>query len=242
MRCGNWGGRSSRWWHLGVIGMLGVVLPVRAQVLPTLAIAEVAVSDVAAYGRLIEQANQAMRERHGVPLFLRAYGTLTAGGTMENIFSLRPADTLEHLAENAGAFAADPELRSVRMGIDAVARTGAMTYLKAIRFDGTNAPGFLINTQVKSGDEADLLLRVEALVETLRAVGLSNAKLNVFRVIEGDGSFTHLVSINLDSPGNAAKAMDAIGPVGWDTRGSRTDADAAAVNVIRQARFRELGR
>jgi len=187
--------------------------PAFSQFLPTLMIEPVTVSDPVAYAALVAKANQIMREQHKVPLFLRAYVSTSITGQTQPGFNLSPSASMAGIIANRETFARAPALAEIRAQINAITRPGPATYLKAIRFDGTNTPGWLGNTLVETDQEAVLLERVTLLKAAL-AVGPAEPPLiNVFRVFAGAGPATHLVSINAASAVQLAQFLDILNSV-----------------------------
>lgn len=185
--------------------------PAFAQFPPTLMIEPVTVADPIAYARLLAEANRVMREQHKVPLFLRAYVSTSITGQTQPGFNLSPSTSLVGVMANRETFARASEFAELRAWINSVARvTGPATYLKAVRFDGTNTPGWLCNTMVETGDEAALLARVAQIKTTLSAAPAEAPFINVFRVVAGPDPATHLVSINTASSAQRAGCLDAL--------------------------------
>jgi hypothetical protein len=84
-------------------------------------------------------------------------------------------------------------VKELRESLAAVSTSsGAKTYLKAVRFDGTNNPGVLLNSLVSSNSEESLLSHLNEWELSLKAKEVEVPNTNVFRVILGDGSMTHL--------------------------------------------------
>lgn len=184
----------------------------QAPVLPALMIEalEVSDTDLAAYTRLVARANTAMRERHGVPLFLRAYTATSITGEPSATFALSPSGSFAGLMANRAAFATDSELSELRSELNALTTPAPATYLKTIRFDGTNTPGWLCNSMVRTTDESALLARVEALAAGLSLPDMSPPLINVFRILAGSYPATHLVSINAQSGQHLALLLDSL--------------------------------
>ncbi len=131
--------------------LLGAIAA-RAEFLPALRIEAVQVSDPKAYAALVAQANEAMRTKHQVPLFLRAYAATTLAGETCSAFTLSPAGSFEILQKNSTLFSADPDLADLRKKLRHGGPATSPTWFKAVRFDGTNTPGWLFNTLVKTDD------------------------------------------------------------------------------------------
>lgn len=185
--------------------------PAFAQFLPTLVIEPVSISDPIAYAGLLAEANRVMREQHKTPLFLRTYVSTSITGQAQAAFNLSPSASFAGIMANRETFARAPELAAIRSQINTIARvTGPATYLKAVRFDGTNTPGWLSNKMVATSDETALLERVALIKTTLSAAPAEAPFINVFRVIAGPGPATHLVSINATSSVQLAGCLDAL--------------------------------
>lgn len=113
----------------------------------------------------------------------------------------------------------------LRLRLAACVREEKATYLNAIRFDGTNTPGWLLNIFVNVEQEADVLQYADGLGQLMCATDLPPALINVFRVIVGESGFTHLVSVNLASREDLGKFLDCLETANrkWD-RANESDA------------------
>ena len=179
----------------------------RGAFLPTIRIEPVEVPDPPAYAALVTRANEAMRTKYQVPLFLRAYSALVPGGEPPASFTLSPAANSAALATNRERFEADSDLVELRRQLAAASSAGAPVELQAVRFDGTNTPGWLCNSFVKTNDEPALLARVAELAARPAPV---RPMINVFRVTAGSEAYTHLVSLNAASAPDLAALMESL--------------------------------
>lgn len=212
----------------------------RAQFRPAILVEELVVADPPALAAAVARANVLMRAHHDVPLFLRAYAATGVAGGSAAAFSLSPAASFEALLKNTRAFAAHQALADVRRQLIAATKPGTGTYLKAVRFDGTNTPGWLLNTRVKTDDEAALLARVSDWAAQLAATGPAAAtpRVNVFRVVAGHSGYTHLVSLNTADSAELGARLDALaaGPLSLTFSLS----SGARCEIIDSAVYREL--
>jgi len=177
--------------------LLFLTTAARGAFLPTIRIEAVEVSDPPAYASLVARANEAMRTKYQVALFLRAYSAIVPPGEPSASFTLSPAASSGTLATNRERFASDSDLADLRRQLTAAAPSASMSVeLEAVRFDGTNAPGWLCNSLVRTNDESALLARV---AELAALPAPAKPLINVFRVTQGTDAYTHLVSINAAS-------------------------------------------
>ncbi len=176
--------------------------------LPVVWTETISVQSTSAYAELVAEANQAMNDRHDTPLFLRAYVRPTITGSTHTGFVLSPSGSLADLLSAQNAFATDPALRSIREKLKMSGWAGPTRYLKAIRFDGTHTPGWLFNSWISSSDESRLLEQVEKTAKLLVTDDQTRPLINVFRVIEGLGSETHLISLNAGSSAALADRLE----------------------------------
>lgn len=202
-----------------------------AQILPALLVEDIKISDSAAYADLLDEINAEMKDRYGVPLFLRGYESISTVGRGTRAFSLSPSASFEALAANHQRFEETDEFAGYRERLEALSVASGQTYLKGIRFDGTNSPGWLMNVTVKAEDEDRLLERVEALAFS----DAFEPKVNVFRVLVGEGRFTHLVSLNFESRAALGAGMDEIARQGWRL-------EFEGCELVESVAFRELAR
>lgn len=192
-----------------LLSMLFQIADAKPTILPALIVEPVEILDEAAYARVLSAINAKMKMEHAVPLFLRAYYSDSLDGGMQSAFALSPALTFEALLKNQEVFGEDFNFVELRAAMAAVCQSsGPKTYLKAVRFDGTNSPGVLLNSLVKTDSESMLLEHLEEWMQSVAGLEVELPKLNVFRVISGEGSFTHLVSFNLKSVESAGLLMD----------------------------------
>jgi hypothetical protein len=226
---------------LALAGLLLGATAARGQFRPALFLEEQTMSDVPAYTAALARANALMRANHGVPLFLRAYAAPALAGGSGETFSLSPAASFEALLKNTQTFATDSALADVRREIAAATAPGRGTYLKAVRFDGTNAPGWLWNSRVKTDDEPALLARVAELAALLLAAAPDRGppSVNVFRVVAGHTGYTHLVSLNTAGPADLAACLDALAAAAFTLEFSR--GTGARAEIVRSGVYRELG-
>lgn len=224
-----------KWFKLLFGGILGVNAAMgSAQLMPALAVEQLEISDTAGYAALVDEINAAMKEKYEVPLFLRAYESTSNSGLAARAFSLSPAGSFEDLMANQYKFEGDDAFAGFRERLDRMSVASPRVYLKAVRFDGTNSPGWLLNTLVKTADEAALL---EAL-----AVGIfgseSEPKVNVFRVVAGSASFTHLVSLNFDSRAALGAGLDLIADRSWSL--AHAEDGTLVCEIVESVVYREL--
>lgn len=221
-----------------LVWLLLCAVAARAEFLPALRIEEVQIAEPRGYTQLVAQTNEAMRTRHQVLLFLRAYVATTLTGETRSAFTLSPAGSFEILQKNGATFSADPDLADLREKLRLAGPVTSSTHLKAVRFDGTNTPGWLFNTLVKTSDEPALLSRVAELATRLGQPGRPPPKLNVFRVVAGHSTYTHLVSLNEASESDLATRLDAIAAAGWTPEFSAPSGESCV--IVQSTIYREM--
>lgn len=198
-------GQSVCWVILGLCLSRPGLTAASEPIFPTILVEPIEILDPQGYAQRMHQVNAEMKATHGVPLFLRAYTARGMDGRATASFQLSPALSFESLLSNQAFFAENATLRE---SLAQVARpTGAPTYLKAIRFDGTNQPGWLINTLLQSDDESVLVEKIEAWMDRFPESEL-RPKVNLFRVLVGSDAYSHLLSINTDSGASLGKILD----------------------------------
>lgn len=223
---------------LFVSTVLGFSVSCLAQVMPALSVQYVEASDSEQYADFVKAANAAMRARHDVGLYLRAYETRAITGQHGELFLLSPAGTFEQLFDNERQFAKHSDLADLRRQLGTVNPTAPRFYLKAIRFDGTNTPGWLLNTWVICDQEDVLLAAARDLKVALPAGTDDPLMINVFRIVAGPATATHLMSFNFPSAAKLSATLDALTENGWPEMG--TSEPAARLQIVSSAIFREL--
>lgn len=220
---------------MGVFFHSGNVLA--QEFLPVLLVESANVSDSETFASLVNDINTAMREGHDIPLFLRAYESHTVASTDTTKFILSPSSNYVSLLENHRIFSTDSALEPLRTQLSALASFGAPAYLQAVRFDGTNTPGWLNNFYVETSDESRLLEKVSALAAWLKGNNGEPALINVFHVIAGQPGFTHLVSINLQNSQSMGAFLDSLTIMNWSLEYSDGSGSSKIIdNVI----FKEM--
>lgn len=203
-----------------------------AQIRPALRIETVSVVDRSLHLETVARINAVMRRDHDVPVFLRVYESIPCTGAPGATMVLSPAPTFEKWDDQRRLFLDATELTETRREEARAATAGPVQWLKAVRFDGTHAPGWLINTFVRAQAESALLDRVAAIAERLDADAGPRPLINVFRVVAGDGTATHLVSFNTDSSARLMQVLDALVATGWGVGpGPLTSSGDAIVSV-----------
>lgn len=221
-------------------GGFGVcVATCNAQILPALSVEPLKISDAAAYGTLVEEINAAMKTEYGVPLFLRAYESTSMTGRGDRAFSLSPSVSFEALLENHARFEDNEKFSELRGRLDILSDSSGRVFLKAVRFDGTNSPGWLLNYLVRADDEEALLLGIASELQGLGLEEKGSPMLNVFRVVAGQSQFTHLVSLNFASSIALGAGMDAIAASDFDF--TYSESGDQLCEVMESVVFRELG-
>lgn len=174
----------------------GTVLRAADANLPALMIEQITTDDPRAMIEALKQINAGMNSAAGVPQFLRLYQTQSLGNLETSGFLLSPAGDFTALLENNRRFIVDPKLARARSELDATTHLGAPVFLKAVRFDGTNTPGWLNNYLIRTDNEDRLLQSVANLHNIAQGSG-GQVLVNVFRVVAGETDYTHLVSFNV---------------------------------------------
>jgi hypothetical protein len=206
--------------------------------LPTLLIEAVKISDPRTYASLVQQINTRMRGTHAVPLFLRAYVSTTIPPGDGGAFLLCPSASMETLLRNRELFSTHDDFTALRKQLEPSRAGGAGTYLKAVRFDGTNNPGCLFNSCVATNREASILERIGELERLLEKREVGKPMINVFRVVSSAATYTHLVSINSPSLAQLTKVRAAIAAESWSLE--RDETPGAHGKVIGAGVFQEL--
>lgn len=228
--------RAGCFWCL--LWLLPLTPTSRAEFLPALLIREGEIANPPTYARLVARANVAMRTKHQVPLFLRAYAAISPVDPQRAAFALWPGATAEAVRTNQQLFATAPDLADLARQLSSAGPTGPETSLQAVRFDGTHTPGWLINTRVQTNDESALLARVAILATRLSPPGQPKPLINVFRVASAAATFTHLVSINTASAAELARQHAAL--TAGDEPLAFTDPAGPRCTIIDRTPYREL--
>lgn len=206
--------------------------------LPAFAVENAETADVNGFAGIITQINDAMKGAHGVHPFLRVYAGDATGGEDPAVFILYPAGSFSVLGENRRTFENDAGLVALRSRFEAANRRGPLTLLKASRFDGTYAPGWLFNTHAVVVDEPACLAAIAALRGLFDDHEFADVRINVFRAICGRDAYTHLISLNVPSAERLAALLDAIASETWATEWFASSSNL--YTVVRNGTFHEV--
>jgi hypothetical protein len=183
--------------------------------MPVIAIQQVETDDSTTYAMWIARNNEAIKARLGIDKYYHVYLGQAAGEESGAVFTVAAADSFAALAKNGQILMEDPALVESRAHLDTVRELGTRTLLKAVRFDGRNDVGWLFNTQAVVTDEAGYLKAVDQLRALFDSHDLKDAKINVFRVVAGRSTYTHLISINTPSSERLAALLDVMATESW---------------------------
>lgn len=225
---------------LSSFSTLSVAAADSAPALPVISITQIDAGDAAIYAAQIAAINAVMKEKFGIDPFLRLYHGFAAGPDTGAVFAVSRGESFASLIKDAQAYQTDPALADLRGGLNAVREVGPRTLLKAARFDGAHPGAWLYNTYANVTDEAGYLAAIGALRALFDKHGLTDAKLNVYRVIAGRSDFTHLVSINSPSAERHAAVLDAISSEPWAAEWLA--GSARLRTVVRNGTFNEISR
>ncbi len=200
--------------------------------LPVLFVAEVRVQEFDRFAQALSTIDAVMRSTHNTSPFYRAYVQHGLETTSASGFLLSPAATFAQAFANLRVFNSEPALADSRSELAKVVEFATTTYLKAVRFDGTNTPGWLNNLLVDATNEDVLLQAVEELTSMLESES-GRPMINVFRVVAGSNDFTHLVSINAASETGLAVLLETLASLS-------PPLSNAGISVVRNALYFEL--
>lgn len=205
-----------------------------------ISITQVEARDSGIYAAQIAAVNAVMKAQFGVDPMFRVYLGDSAGEDSGAIFSVTRADSFAALMKNLRTYQTEPSLADLRASLSTIRELGARTLLKSVRFDGVNPNAWLFNTYASVSDEAGYLQAVAGLRALFDSHGLNDAKLNVYRVIAGRTSYTHLISINTPSAERLAALLDAVSSETWAIEW--ITASAKFRTVVRNGTYREISR
>lgn len=183
--------------------------------LPVLTVTQLEAPNPGLYANQIAAINAVMKTKFGVDPFLRVYVGDSAGEECGTVFAVTRAESFAALTKNAQGFLTDPALADLRASLDAIRDVKSRMNLKAVRFDGGHPNAWLYNTYANVNDEAGYLKALGELTTQLKSRGFEDARLNVYRVIAGRSTYTHLISFNLPSSERLAALLDLIANEAW---------------------------
>jgi len=209
-------------------------------VLPVISIQQVDTDDPVVYAALIAQNNAAVKEKTGKDHYFRVYVGQHAGQDSGVAFAVSAAESFAALAANTDLAQNDPAVVENRAHLNAIRKLGPARLLKAVRYDGTHAGAYLLNTYAVLSDEAAYLAALNDLRALFDSHDLKDVKINAYRVLAGRDEYTHLISLNCPSAAVRGALMDAMATEPW---GAQWLAAAGKFRtVVRNGTFREITR
>lgn len=208
--------------------------------LPVISIQQIDTDDSTVYATLIAQNNAAVKEKTGKDHYIRVYVGQQAGKDSGAVFAVAAAESFAALTKSGEIVQAEPAVIENRAHLNAVRKLGPSSMLKAVRWDGTHAGAYLLNTYAVLSDEAAYLAALNELRALFDSHDLKDAKINAYRVQVGRDDYTHLISINCPSAAVRAALMDAMSSEPWAAQWLASAAKFRT--VVRNGTFREITR
>jgi hypothetical protein len=211
-----------------------------APALPVISITQVETDDPSDYAARIARINEVMKSKFGVEQFLRLYLGDAAGEDLGTVFAVTRGDSFATVMKHADIYQTDPALAEMRADLARMRELESRLLLKAARFDGVHPNAALYNSYANVTDEAGYLKALGELRALFDAHGLTDVKINAYRVISGRSDYTHLVSLNTPSSGRLAALLDSIATEAWAM--DWIAGSAKYRSIVRNGTFREISR
>lgn len=207
----------------------GLVHAADTKVNRVISIQDVETADPAAYAALVAQSNAFAKAKLGIDPLVRIYVSTYDGEKTNSVRAVIAAESVAALTKNYAAMVADPDMKATRDAMNATRKLGARVLYQGLRFDGTYKNGSIYTTTANVSDEAGYLKSLDGLHAIFDAHGLSDIKINAYRVLAGRTNHTHRVTLVAESADRIATLLDFVAS---DPSMAAWFADAAKLRTV----------
>lgn len=191
--------------YLMAFGMMSA-----ADTKPTLVVQAVQTDDADAYTTLLAKANGLIKARTGIEKLRHAWTGDFAGENSHGTFVVSQYDSAAAVEAVNAKLKDYPEMTAVLAEFKKIRHLGPSYLYKAVRYEGMYEGGAVFNTGMVCTDEAAYASALDGLKAILDANGFKDAKLNLWRIIAGRSTTTHLVVLALPTSARVGELLDAL--------------------------------
>ena len=181
-----------------------------ADATPALVVQKVDAKDTEAYVAMITKINALVKARLGIEHYRHVWEGDFAGENSHGIFVVTSFPSVAAAYQSADKLKNYPEMDELLKQLKDMRHLGSSVLYKAVRNDGVYEGGAVYNTNISCSDEAAYLKALDGLKAIMDANGFKDVKVNLYRVVAGRSTSTHLVVISLPTEMRVGELLDAI--------------------------------
>ena len=181
---------------------------------PTMVVQMVETHDAEAYANMMVKANALIKAGLGVGRLRHVWLGDYAGENAHKVFVVSEYPSVADIYKGEEKLKNYPEIDTLMAQLKDMRHLGYSALYKAVRYDGIYEGGSVFNTGVTCSDEDAYLKQLDGLKAIFDANGFTDAKVNLWRIISGRTTATHLVVIALPSQLRTAELLDALSDKG----------------------------
>ena len=173
-----------------------------------IAVQEVETDDASGYAAWVAKTNEVVKAKLGIDTYYHVFVAGFDGERTGAVRSVTVAESVAAMVKIGAALEGDATIRENRDHLRAIRKLGGRTLYQAVRFDGTYPGAYVYGTLATVSDEAGYLKALDGLRALFDANGFQDAKINAYRVLAGQTTHSHRISINFPSNERLAAFLD----------------------------------
>ncbi len=183
-----------------------------AETAPALVVQVVSTDDVDAYNAMITKINAVIKARTGIDRLRHVWIGDLAGDNSHGVFVVSHFDSAAAVYQIDAKLKDDPEVKALLDQLKGMRHLGPSFLYKAVRTEEGYDGGAVFNTSITCSDEDAYVKALDGLKAIFVANGFKDARVNLWRVVSGRTTATHLVVIELPSQIRVGELIDTL----WD--------------------------
>lgn len=177
---------------------------------PALVVQVVSTEDSDGYVAAITKINAVVKAKTGIERLRHVWVGDFAGDNAHGIFVVSEFASAAATAQVADKLKDDADLKPLLAQLKGMRHLGPSFLYKAIRHEGGYEGGAVFNTSLVCTDEDAYVKALDELKAIFDANGFKDAKVNLWRLVAGRSTTTHLVVIALPSAARVGELLDSI--------------------------------
>jgi len=177
---------------------------------PAMVVQVVSTEDSAAYVAMIAKINTVIKAKTGVERLRHVWTGDFAGDNSHGVFIVSQFASAAAEVQLQEKLKDDPELKVFLDQLKGMRHLGASYLYKSVRNEGGYEGGAVFNTSIVCTDEDAYVKALDGLKAIFDANGFKDARVNLWRIVSGRTTSTHLVVISLPSQTRVGELLDAL--------------------------------
>ncbi len=177
---------------------------------PAMVVQVISTEDQDAYVALLAKSNALLKEKTGLERLRHVWVGDFAGDNSHGVFVVSQYASAAAAAQVQEKLKDDADVKALMTQFKAIRHLGPSYLYKGVRNDGMYDGGAVFNTSIICTDEDGYVKALDGLKAIFDANGFKDAKLNLWRIVAGRTTSTHLVVIAFPTETRVAELLDAI--------------------------------